>query len=91
MSQFLFAPVAQMEARDASNVEVAGSSPVRSPNLFSHPTTSLESRLEAVEEGEEFRLQAGLQTNIRGSDVAGNMRVFQTRLESSNLSFRSKP
>ena len=25
----------------------------------------------------------------RGSDVAGNMRVFQTRLESSNLSFRS--
>ena len=25
-----------------------------------------------------------------GSDVAGNMRVFQTRLESSNLSFRSK-
>ena len=24
-----------------------------------------------------------------GSDVAGNMRVFQTRLESSNLSFRS--
>ncbi len=26
----------------------------------------------------------------RGSDVAGNMRVFQTRFESSNLSFRSK-
>ena len=26
---------------------------------------------------------------IHGSDVAGNMRVFQTRLESSNLSFRS--
>src|SRR5438105_4953792 len=25
-----------------------------------------------------------------GSDVAGNMRVFQTRFESSNLSFRSK-
>jgi hypothetical protein len=25
-----------------------------------------------------------------GSDVAGNMRVFQTRLESSNLSFRSR-
>jgi hypothetical protein len=24
-----------------------------------------------------------------GSDVAGNMRVFQTRFESSNLSFRS--
>src|SRR5215471_2125618 len=29
----LFAPVAQMEERDASNVEVAGSSPVRSPNF----------------------------------------------------------
>ena len=27
--------------------------------------------------------------HFRGSDVAGNMRVFQTRLESSNLSFRS--
>ena len=27
---------------------------------------------------------------LRGSDVAGNMRVFQTRFESSNLSFRSK-
>jgi hypothetical protein len=26
---------------------------------------------------------------LRGSDVAGNMRVFQTRFESSNLSFRS--
>ena len=27
---------------------------------------------------------------LSGSDVAGNMRVFQTRLESSNLSFRSR-
>ena len=26
---------------------------------------------------------------IRGSDVAGNMRVFQIRLESSNLSLRT--
>ena len=30
-----------------------------------------------------------LRSVISGSDVAGNMRVFQTRLESSNLSFRS--
>ena len=66
-----FAPVAQLEEHDASNVEAAGPSPARSPNS-SHPRTS-----------------AGRPARIRGSDVAGNMRVFQTRLESSNLSFRS--
>src|SRR5678816_4679780 len=44
-----FAPVAQLEERDASNVEDAGSSPAGSSTC--------------------------------GSDVAGNMRVFQTRLE----------
>ncbi len=33
---------------------------------------------------QEFHFQ------ISGSDVAGNIRVFQTRFESSNLSFRSK-
>ena len=32
-SKFLAAPVAQLEERDASNVEVAGSSPARSSNL----------------------------------------------------------
>ena len=34
-----FAPVAQMEERDASNVEAAGPSPARSPKS-SHPRTS---------------------------------------------------
>jgi hypothetical protein len=56
--KFPSAPVAQLEECDASNVEVAGSSPARS-------------------------------SKFRGSDVAGNIRVYQTRFESSILSFRS--
>ena len=71
------APVAQMEERDASNVEVAGPSPARSSirvNKRSHPTT---------------KARVTLTCATSGSDVAGNMRVFQTRFESSSLSFRS--
>ena len=37
----VFAPVAQLEERDASNVAVAGSSPARSSSFISHGLTRL--------------------------------------------------
>jgi hypothetical protein len=92
------APVAQLEECDASNVEVAGSSPARSPNLIWRKVDSLRvptKDLTPQPSGGGYPKPAPHERRkltacaTSGSDVAGNMRVFQTRFESSNLSFRS--
>ena len=92
-------PRSLMEERFASNELGVGSSPIGGPKhcrlpigdwsfapglsvLFGRdsPQTNCANRKSAI----------GNRKYQRGSVVAGNLRVFQTRIESSNLSFRSK-
>jgi hypothetical protein len=99
--KFFSAPVAQLEECDASNVEAAGSSPARSAKHFRLPIANCRFGLLALVVVLDRQTLLGGSTPIgirqlaignalSGSDVAGNIRVFQTRFESSNLSFRSK-
>lgn len=70
--KFLAAPVAQLEERDASNVEVAGSSPARSS--IRRQINDLTPQPKGAGYSDLRQKKAQLTTcAIRGSDVAGNM------------------